>query len=406
MTRPRALVVATTYPARPGDGTPAFVADLCGELALEFDVTVVVPSVPGAPAREVSPDGSLTVVRHRYFPRRWESVADGAILENVRAKRVRLLQVPFLLASQWLAVRRASRAVRPDVIHAHWIIPAGASVRGLARRAPLVVTTLGGDLYALRGALPTRLKRRVVAAARVVTVMNADMAAQARALGATDVRVMPMGARFGAVGAAAAASQSAEAVATEVPGPSSGTAPLRLLAVGRLVEKKGFDVLLAALRGIPDAALTVVGDGPSRAELEAAAAGLPVTFAGQLGRAELDTALLAADVAVFPSRRAASGDQDGLPVALLEAMGAGLAVVVSDLPGLNEAVTNNETGVVVPPDDPAALAGALARLAAEPELRARLGAAARERAQQYSVEAVGAGYRALLDEVVAAQPTS
>ena len=84
MARPRALVVATTYPARRGDGTPAFVADLCAELSAEFDVTVVVPAVPGAPAREVSPDASLTILRHRYFPRRWETVAHGAILENVR----------------------------------------------------------------------------------------------------------------------------------------------------------------------------------------------------------------------------------------------------------------------------------------------------------------------------------
>ena len=217
MARPRALVVATTYPARHGDGTPAFVADLCAELAVDFDVTVVVPRVSGAPSREQSTDGSLTVVRHRYFPRRWESVAEGAILENVRARKSTLVQVPFLVGSQFFAVRRVARAVRPDVIHAHWIIPAGVSARALSRKAPLVVTTLGGDLYALRGRLPTRLKRRVVAAARVVTVMNADMANVVRSLGGTDVRVMPMGARFSVVT------------------PVAGDGPVRVLAVGRLV---------------------------------------------------------------------------------------------------------------------------------------------------------------------------
>ena len=116
------------------------------------------------------------MVRHRYFPRRFESVADGAILENVRARKSSLLQVPFLVASQWLAVRRVARSTRPDVIHAHWLIPAGVSARALGRRTPLVVTTLGGDLYALRGGLPTRLKRRVVARREMVTVMNDDMA--------------------------------------------------------------------------------------------------------------------------------------------------------------------------------------------------------------------------------------
>ncbi len=135
MARPRALVVATTYPARPGDGTPAFVADLCGELALEFDVTVLVPRVAGAPAREVSPDGSLTVVRHRYLPRRFESVADGAILENVRARKSALLQVPFLVASQWFAVQegRAFHATRRHsrpLAHPRWRVRPRARAGG------------------------------------------------------------------------------------------------------------------------------------------------------------------------------------------------------------------------------------------------------------------------------------
>jgi colanic acid/amylovoran biosynthesis glycosyltransferase len=385
MARPRALVVATTYPARPGDGTPAFVADLCAELAADFDVTVLVPAVPGAALREERPDGSLTVVRHRYFPRRWENVADGAILENVRARRSALLQVPFLVASQWLAVRRIARRIKPDVIHAHWLIPAGVSARGVSRRAPLVVTTLGGDLYALTGSFPTWLKRRVAVAAAVVTVMNADMAERAAALGARDVRVMPMGARFSVVA------------------PVAPPGPVRVLAVGRLVEKKGFGILLEALASVPDAVLTVVGDGPEGDALRAAAAGLGdrVRFVGQLGRVELEAAYAESDIAVFPSRPAASGDQDGLPVAMLEAMGSGLAVVASDLPGLNEAIIDGESGVLVAPGDAATLAAAIGELAANPAQRRALGEAAKVRAGAYSVEAVGAGYRALLHEVIA-----
>ena len=382
MARPRALVVATTYPARPGDGTPAFVRDLCLELSADCDVTVLVPAVPGAAAREQ--DGPLTVVRHRYFWRRWETVAHGAILENVRASRVAAVQVPFLVVSQWLAVRREFRRVRPDVIHAHWLIPAGVSARGLARRAPLVVTTLGGDLYALRGTLGRWLKRRVVAAARTVTVMNADMAARVRELGGTDVRVMPMGARF--------------SVVSIVP----GTGPVRVLAVGRLVEKKGFDVLLTAMASVPDAVLTIVGDGPDRAALaeRAAPLGDRVTFTGHLTRAELDAQLSRADIAVFPSRPAASGDQDGLPVAMLEAMGSGLAVIASNLAGLNEAIEDGVSGVLVPPADPAALATALRQIAGEPAKRRALGEAAARRAEAYSLESVGARYRALITEVM------
>jgi glycosyltransferase involved in cell wall biosynthesis len=255
----------------------------------------------------------------------------------------------------------------------------------LARRAPLVVTTLGGDLYALNAAPLRWLKRRVARAAAVITVMNSDMASRARELGATDVRVMPMGARFSVVS----------------PVPTDG--PVRLLAVGRLVEKKGFDVLLGALEHVPDAVLTIVGGGPEEPGLHSAAAGLGgrVTFAGQLGREELDEAYRHADIAVFPSRPASSGDQDGLPVAMLEAMGSGLAVVASDLAGLNEAITHGESGVLVEPGNPAALATAIGELAADPARRRALGEAAARRALDYTVDAVGAGYRALLKEVTA-----
>ena len=116
--------------------------------------------------------------------------------------------------------------------------------------------------------------------------------------------------------------------------------PGRLVFIGRLVEKKGVGVLLDALHDLPadlEWSLDIVGDGPLRAELEERRPELGdrvVTFHGQRSPSELGSACSAGrEVAVFPSVRARSGDQDGLPVALLEAMAAGTPVVASDLPG-------------------------------------------------------------------------
>ncbi len=389
--RPALLVLASTFPARTGDGTPSFVRDLAVGLADRFAPRVLIPAVPGGAADEAG-DG-ISVTRYRFFPRRWEDLAAGAILENVRAKKSRLLQVPFLMTAQFFAVRRAVRTERPAVIHAHWIIPQGLVARWAAPRVPLVVTTLGGDLYALGDPVSRSLKRSVLRRARAVTVMNADMRERAIALGANPdtTHVMPMGAQV---------AQFASAAAGRATRTADG--PVRLLAVGRLVEKKGFHLLLEALSTVDPTTwhLTIVGDGPERPTLEAAAADLPVDFVGQLTREALTRADAEADVAVFPSVRAASGDQDGLPVALLEVMASGCAVVVSDLPGLDEAVEPGVSGLSVPSGDVATLRDALATVIGDPALRASLGAGAAVRAQSFDVAAVSDGYAAVLEAAI------
>jgi colanic acid/amylovoran biosynthesis glycosyltransferase len=385
--RPRLLVLASTFPAAQDDGTPAFVRDLAGYQATEFDTLVLVPRVPGARRQEGA--GSLIVERFRYFPRRWEDLAEGAILENLRRRRSRWLQVlPFLLAEAW-AVRRAVRRHRPDVLHVHWMLPQGLAALVAAGRVPRVVTTHGGDIYALRDRVSLWSKRRVLRRADAVTAMNSDMTSRLIGLGADPraVHVLPMGADVETV-------RSAGAGIDRVPG--------RIVFVGRLVEKKGVAVLLDAVRRLPpgDWSVEVVGDGPLRAELERRAAGLPVTFRGSLPRIQVAAAYARSEIVVVPSVSAASGDQDGLPVALLEAMSAGCAVIGSRISGIDAMLDDGENGLLVPPGDADRLAAAIGALLGDPELRAKFGAAARTRADGFSVDAVGRRYCALLRQVM------
>ena len=384
--RPRLLVMASTFPAAAEDGTPGFVRDLAAHQATEFDTVVLVPRVPGAPRREEI--NGITVERFAYFPRRWEDLADGAIIENLRSRRSRWLQVPPFFAAEIVALRRAIRTYRPDVLHVHWMIPQGVAALVAGRKIPWLVTTLGGDVYALNDPVSKRLKRAVLSRSRAVTTMNDDMKDRLIGLGApaTATSVVPMGADVDAVRAA---------------GAGVARRSNRIMFVGRLVEKKGCAVLIEAVRQLGDDwSLQIVGDGPLRADLERQAAGLPVEFAGSLGRQRLSAAYAEASVAVFPSVAAASGDQDGLPVALLEAMAAGCAVVASRMPGIDAAVVDGESGLLVPPGDATALAAALRRLLDDPGLRDRLAMAAYDRGDQFSVAAAGARYRALLHEVL------
>lgn len=383
--------MASTFPRRVGDGTPAFVWKLAEYEGRTFDTLVLAPRLAGAARHEQC--GGVTIERFPYFFRRWERLADGAILENVRASRSALLQVVPFLVGEAVALRRALRRFDPDVLHVHWIVPQGLVALAVAGHRPWLLTTLGGDVYALRGPLWRVAKSAVLRRAEAVTTMNTDMAARLVALGtdADRVAVLPMGADTERV-------RSAGVGVSREPG--------RLLFAGRLVEKKGVAVLLRALQLLPaglEWSLDVVGDGPLAADLRRQSAGLdrPVRFLGQLGADELSRLMHASEVVVVPSVTAASGDQDGLPVTLLEAMAAGTAVLASRLPGIAEAVQEGQSGLLVHPGDAAALAAALGQLLADPQLRRRLGAGAARRAEEYSTAAVGERYVRLLTGIAA-----
>jgi glycosyltransferase involved in cell wall biosynthesis len=386
MNSPKLLVVASTYPARTGDGTPQFVRDLATAEALGYETTILVPSVPGGALSEA--DGALKICRFRYFPQRWEDLADGAILENLRSRKSRWAQVLPLFLAEVLAIRRQVRAAEPDIIHAHWLIPQGLAALIAAPHVPKLVTSHGGDIYGLRDWVSRRLIRAVLRNADAVTAMNTEMRSRLLELGANPAStvVLSMGADVAAIRPLAAAVERRTG---------------RIVFIGRLVEKKGVSILLEALGLLAENRydLRVVGDGPMRSQLTSESSGLCATFTGVLGREAVAAELGAASIAVFPSVPAASGDRDGLPVALLEAMSVGCAVVASNLPGLRDAVEDGVSGLLVTPGSAGELAAALRRLLGDPQLCDQLGRAAATRAESFSVEEIGGRYVALLDEV-------
>jgi glycosyltransferase involved in cell wall biosynthesis len=146
------------------------------------------------------------------------------------------------------------------------------------------------------------------------------------------------------------------------------------LFVGRMAEEKGVRTLLAAWRLLEaDVALRIVGDGPLAGEVQAAAAALPgVTYIGPLSREEVQAEMRSARALIFPSLW-----YEGMPLAVIEALAAGLPVIASGLGAMNDMVDDGQTGRLVTPGDPRALADAVKALAAEANLTASMGTAAR-----------------------------
>ncbi len=155
-----------------------------------------------------------------------------------------------------------------------------------------------------------------------------------------------------------------------------------VLFVGRFVEKKGVSHLIEAMRLLESrdarTRLVLIGDGPLSGALRDQARRLQrVEFLGWLPNTEVRRWMRGAAALCVPSVTGREGDSEGLPTVIFEAMAESVPVVGSDHAGIAEAVEHGRTGLIVPEGDPPALADALASLIERPELRQRLGAAAR-----------------------------
>jgi glycosyltransferase involved in cell wall biosynthesis len=280
-----------------------------------------------------------------------------------------------------LAIRVARAARRADLVHTHLV---HADVYGALGARRLVSTKHNDDPFRTG---PFRFVERALTGrtGRVVAITHALARFLVDRVGLPPAKVTTI--HYGL-------DELPTAWGTNPPDPVRDDVPL-LLAVCRLEPQKGVDVAvraLARLRAVePEAELVVLGEGPDRTRLESLARELDVPV-HLLGRVPDVTAWLRrADVLVHPAR------WEGFGLALLEAMLARLPIVATNVSSIPEIVADGETGLLVPPDDPAALAEALSRVLADP---GTFGAAGRERAgTAFSVGRMADATLAVYDQV-------
>jgi glycogen(starch) synthase len=315
----KVAVLTTSYPRTPEDVAGRFVADAVEHVRSR-----------GVEVEVVSPLG------FRHY-----GIAYGSgVVGNLRRRPARALLLPLMLREFLGAARRASRDA--DLVHAHWL-PLGGIAMRLGR--PFVVQLWGTDVELARRA--PWLARRILGRARLALCASNALADAARELGARKVRVIGSG--------------------VEVPPSVAEEAqPPEVLYAGRLSAEKGIlDLLAASDNGMK---LTIAGDGPLRDRVPGAL--------GFVSHDKLGPLYDRAAVVAVPSHR------EGFGVVCAEAMAHGRPVVAGAVGGLLDLVVHEETGLLVPPRDVEALRAALHRLLDDDELRARLGANARKRAEE------------------------
>jgi glycosyltransferase involved in cell wall biosynthesis len=201
-------------------------------------------------------------------------------------------------------------------------------------------------------------------------------------------------------------------VDTELFAPALGHPRRTVIHVARLTEKKGTRDLIAAfaqvLRGVPDAQLLIIGDGPLRDDLQQLASRLGVTdevrFLGTLAHAETRRQVASAAVFCLPSVTARSGDSEGLPISLIEAMASGVPVVGTRHAGIPEAITDGREGYLVDEADVESLAHRLTALLSDEQLRTSCARAARERAlASFDLKTNTARLESLYDDILTTQ---
>jgi phosphatidylinositol alpha-1,6-mannosyltransferase len=365
--RPRLLVVTPDFPPAPGG--IQVVADRLARAIDAFDVVVVAPDGPGA--AELDAASSLDVRRvggaKAIRGGRQALLNAAALLTGLRVRPAATLSMHIVASPSAIAIARATGARVAQYFHAEEV-----------------------------GAKP-RLAAFAARESDLSVAVSSYTAALVRATGAAPRRLCVV------------------ANGTDVPERVAELEPERptVVTVARIEERyKGHDTMVRAfalvLAQVPDAQWIVVGDGSLRPAIEALARSYSIAgsvrFLGAVEDAQRDEWLRRADVLAMPSRLPAGGFAgEGFGIAYLEAGAHGKPVVAGNVGGAVDAVRDGETGLLVDPLDPLAVAEAIVRLLRDRELARRLGAGGRAWAERHAWPLVAARVQELLLELVASR---
>ena len=345
MENKKLLVFTSTFPRWKDDPKPSFIYDLSMRLTKQFNVFVLSPHFPGAKIHEQF--DNLQVFRFKYFITRFQTLTDiGGILSALSHNKLNYMLIPFLIMAELWNLMKFSIRLKPDLIHAHWLIPQGfiSYLNYKLLKIPYIITVHGSDAVKLERL--SFLKKLSLSKAKKITAVSDEL--KRIILNKIDSRlnieVIPMGVDTRIFKPRAKKRSILEKYNINYP---------FLLFVGRIAPEKGIEYLIEAMPKIieqyPKSKLLIIGDGNQRKQLE----DLPkkkrlqehVIFVDPISNKELPAYYATADVFVCPSL------SEGSPVTYIEALACGTPIVVGDLP-VGREMAGEGRGKVVKQTDP------------------------------------------------------
>ncbi|MBS3080843.1 glycosyltransferase [Candidatus Pacearchaeota archaeon] len=348
------LVVTSTFPRWKNDTIPHFVFELSKRLTDEFDVYVLAPHYPGAKSFEIL--DNMKVYRFKYFLTKYQKLAGNtAILPTLQKNKWFYFQVPFFLIGEFLALYRLTKKIKPDIIHAHWIIPQGfvAALNKKITGVRYIVTSWGGDMFVFKkqGFLTNLLKKVysfILNNSKKSTSVNMVFLDEMKRVANDKDKVVyiPNG------------------IDTELFNPKKKDLLIKekykiedsfLLFVGRLSEKKGVRYLIEAMSEVvkksPKVKLMIIGKGELESELKDLTKKLKmensIIFTGAIPNKELPRYYATADIFIAPSITTKDGDREGFPTVFLEAMACGNSIITTRIDGIENIIQDGINGYIV-----------------------------------------------------------
>jgi len=381
-----------TYPRFTDDINAPFVENLMEHIArLGNDVSVLTAYDP---AWNRNPgDHTVDLRTYRYiWPEKMHILGYSRTIEgNIRFRKRVLFLSPFLFLAAYRSFLALVKEKKPDMLHAHWILPNGWIAARVSRATgvPLLIQLHGSDVFtAEKNALFRRMARSAAAQASYILSPSPDLTARLGVIGIDTSKI-------GLVPNTVEKDFSADVTEDDALGlrntlgiPPGNTV---VLAMGRMVHVKGFTYLLEAFARIagefPDVTLVLAGGGVLFDDMKRRSVELGigdrVVMPGAVMRDKVPLYFKAADIFVIPSVRHESGAVDGLPVVVPEAMATGLPVIGSDLSGIPVVVKDGRNGILVGERDVDGLFAAMRRLLVNPDERKAFGESSRRIVERF-----------------------
>lgn len=409
MNKKKILTIATTFPRWENDTEATFVKDLCNEISKEFEVHVLVPHCEGLKFKEKI--GNLYIHRFPYFyPYKYQKLAYGGILPNLKKKPLLLLQSPFLFIFMLIHTIKITKKSNIEIIHAHWFFPQGLIV-ALCRKylkIKSMITIHAGGILALNS-IPV-IKRPI----SNFILMNTDIIVSVSSFGKNllknmvspklksivekKLKIIPMG------------------VYTKKFNMRENKQNLRnkynlknkwiLLFIGRLAEKKGVKYLIKALSFIKNSnhILLIIGDGPLKEDLikdtNILNLNKNIKFLGYVSEKEKADYLLLSNILIIPSITTKKGDTEGLPAVIMEGVSAGIPIIATDVGGIKDIIKNDVNGVLIEEKNSKQIAEKINYLINNKKLKEKLINNAKLTSKSYDWKEINKKYVTLLKNLI------